>query len=339
MEQVDLSVVIPVYKTPMERLLRALKSTAGLTVPHETVVVFDGEPSVDLIKMVDGYANGSDSTVRHIVITHAGLSGARNAGIRASAGTWITFLDADDEIIPSGMHSLVAYGNEHGCQLVQGGYTKQMSNSYERCMLAHESQLFRSPGVPGFLRTIFLVDYGTSTAWSKIFLRSFLIEHGVFFDETLPIEDTPFMFDAVVHMSCIGFMPVNCYRYYRNDDSLVTSFRKDYARRITTYLLEFKKRIDVLNAWAVTAAFEQYIVFYLLLIMLHYVFNPANGWDAHKQHDEFDCLVQSEPYRHALVHADCRQFSPSKRFTAFAVRHHMFHLMKLICAFRNQQLH
>ena len=40
------------------------------------------------------------------------------------------------------------------------------------------------------------MDYGTSTAWSKIFLRSFLIEHGVFFDETLPIEDTPFMFDA-----------------------------------------------------------------------------------------------------------------------------------------------
>lgn len=338
MKQPQLSVIIPVYKTLEDRLLRALNSASSLTIPHETVVVFDGEPGTSLLGMMDSYAAG-DATVRWITIAHAGVAGARNAGIREATGIWMTFLDADDEIKPVGMEELVAYGNKHGCQLVQGRYIKQMTDTTEQCSLMSSSGLFRADEVRSFLRTVFLVDYGTSTAWSKIFLRSFLIEHHVFFDETLPIEDTPFMFDAVVGMDCVGFVPANCYVYYRNGDSLVTSFRKDYAQRIAAYLLEFKKRVDTLNDQGVSSAFEQYVVFYLLLVMMHYVFNPANGWDIHKQHAEFDHLVRTDLYRYALDHADCRQFSRSKRITAFVVRHHMFRLTRLICAFRNRQLH
>lgn len=338
MEKLQLSVIIPVYKTPADSLLRALNSTSSLMLPHETVVVFDGDPDACLLEMVESCAS-YDAAVRHITIPHAGLAGARNAGVQASSGVWVTFLDADDEIIPAGVEELVAYGDRHGCQLVQGSYRKQMTETVERCGLDSRPKLFRGGSVSNFLYTVFLVDCGTSTAWSKIFLRSYLIDNHILFDTTLPIEDTPFMFDAVVGMDCVGFVPTCCYVYYRNDRSLVTSFREDYAQRIQQYLKEFKERVDSLSDARVTTSFEQYIVFYLLLVMLHYVFNPANGWNAQRQHVEFNRLVHIDLYQYALEHADCRQFSYSKRISAFVVRHHMFYVMKMICKLRNRQIH
>ena len=338
MGKLQLSIIIPVYKTPTDSLLRALNSTSSLILPHETVVVFDGDPDACLLETVESCAS-YDAAVRHITIPHAGLAGARNAGIQASSGVWVAFLDADDEIIPAGIEELVAYGDRHGCQLVQGSYRKQMTETVERCGLDSRPKLFRGGDVREFLCTVFQVDYGTSTAWSKIFIRSFLVDDHILFDTTLPIEDTPFMFDAVVGMDCVGFVPVCSYVYYRNDGSLVTSFRKDYAERIEKYLIEFGKRVETLSDARVAVAFEQYAVFYLLLVMLHYVFNPANGWSVRMQHAAFDRLVRADCYRCALEHADCRQLSYSKRIAAFAVRHHMFRAMKMICGFRNHQIH
>lgn len=149
MKQPQLSVIIPVYKTLEDRLLRALNSASSLTIPHETVVVFDGEPGTSLLEMMDSYAAG-DATVRWVTIAHAGLAGARNAGIREATGIWMTFLDADDEIKPVGMEELVAYGNKHGCQLVQGSYIKQMTDTTEQCSLMSSSGLFRADEVRSF---------------------------------------------------------------------------------------------------------------------------------------------------------------------------------------------
>ncbi len=341
MEDIKLSVVIPVHKTPVEKLRRALKSTAKLTIAHETIVVFDGAPEVALLDAVNSF--GKD-VVRYSVIQRIGHAEARNAGIarnvgiREAAGEWIAFLDADDEIIAEGMQDLVLYGDENGCQLVQGKYIKRMNASTEECAMSNRPCIYRGGAVREFLRTIFLADKGTGTVWSKIFRRSYLIDHRIGFGSDLAIEDTPFMFDATRNMLCIGFIPVDCYSYYRNEGSLVTSFRKDYAECIATYLIQFKKRVDKLSDAQVSTAFDQYVVFYLLLVMLHYVFNPQNDWTTQRQHAEFDSLLHFDLYRNALARTNGQDMSLSKRISVYVLKHHMFRVMKVICNIRNMQI-
>lgn len=86
----EASVVIPVFSG--DRFLsEAIRSVLGQTVrPAEILVVDDGSTD-DSAKVA-----GEFSEVRLISQAHAGVSVARNAGVAASRGALIAFLDGDD---------------------------------------------------------------------------------------------------------------------------------------------------------------------------------------------------------------------------------------------------
>lgn len=90
-----ISVVIPCYNAASyvaEAIRSVLQQTEQCAV-HEVVIVDDGstDNSADVARAVP-----SEVTVRIIVQQNSGISEARNAGIRASSGDWLAFLDADD---------------------------------------------------------------------------------------------------------------------------------------------------------------------------------------------------------------------------------------------------
>lgn len=87
------SIVIPCYKQA-HWLPDAIKSALAQTYKNiEVIVVNDGSPD-DTSKVAKQF------NVKLIVQENKGLSAARNAGIKKSAGGWILCLDADDKIQP-----------------------------------------------------------------------------------------------------------------------------------------------------------------------------------------------------------------------------------------------
>jgi len=88
----SISVVIPAYNC-QAYIRRAIDSVLGQSRPADEIIVVD-----------DGSTDGTAEAVRTygakvilIQQENAGVSAARNAGIRAASGDWIAFLDADDE--------------------------------------------------------------------------------------------------------------------------------------------------------------------------------------------------------------------------------------------------
>lgn len=91
-----LSVIIPVYRVE-DTLQRCVKSVLGQRYGDlEVILVDDGSPD-DCPQMCDDWA-AIDSRVRVIHKPNGGLSDARNAGIDAAQGRWLTFVDSDDFI-------------------------------------------------------------------------------------------------------------------------------------------------------------------------------------------------------------------------------------------------
>ena len=91
MPVVDVSVVIPFYRGA-DTIERAVRSIAAQTRrPREIVVVDDGSPE----PLPEIASDVPLRRVRHE--TNRGIPAARNTGIRAAAGSWIGFLDQDDE--------------------------------------------------------------------------------------------------------------------------------------------------------------------------------------------------------------------------------------------------
>jgi glycosyltransferase involved in cell wall biosynthesis len=109
------SIVIPCYKQA-HLLGDAIESALAQTYPNvEIVVVDDGSPD-DPGAVVARYPS-----VRFVRQPNRGAAAARNAGIRASRGEYIVFLDGDDVLLPhaldTGVEELIA---RPACAFVHG---------------------------------------------------------------------------------------------------------------------------------------------------------------------------------------------------------------------------
>ncbi len=90
------SIIIPAYNA-RRWLGAAIDSALAQTYPRcEIVVVDDGSTDGTEGWLLPAYGQ----RVRYLRKAHGGLSSARNAGLRASRGVLIQFLDADDLLLP-----------------------------------------------------------------------------------------------------------------------------------------------------------------------------------------------------------------------------------------------
>lgn len=97
------SVVIPTYKRDAKYLLRAINSIKNQTYKNtEIVIVDDNSPDSEhrktTIEFIKRYANDPD-IIYYVNEKNMGGSLARNNGIEAATGEYITFLDDDDEYL------------------------------------------------------------------------------------------------------------------------------------------------------------------------------------------------------------------------------------------------
>ena len=112
-EMPTVSVVIPTHNAA-EFLAEAVDSVLGQTYqPLEVIVVDDGSE--------DETSRVAAAFTDRIIYLHkewAGLSSARNTGIRAASGEWIALLDADDIWMPDRLQRQLKLAAETGADLV-----------------------------------------------------------------------------------------------------------------------------------------------------------------------------------------------------------------------------
>ena len=92
------SVVIPVHNRP-GLLHRALSSVAEQTHPDFEVLIVDDGSTRDIADIVGSFNDARFRFLRES--RRRGANAARNTGIAAAQGTWIAFLDSDDEWLPN----------------------------------------------------------------------------------------------------------------------------------------------------------------------------------------------------------------------------------------------
>ena len=98
-EMKELSVIIPVYNTPIDMLERCFASVLKLRdISFEVLLIDDGSGG-ETAQFCKNFAD-KQASFRYIPKENGGVSSARNMGIAKAEGTYITFVDADDCLLP-----------------------------------------------------------------------------------------------------------------------------------------------------------------------------------------------------------------------------------------------
>src|SRR6266581_585645 len=109
------SVIIPCYNHA-QFLAHAIESVLAQSYSNFELIVVDDGSTDDTAEVVRRY-----SPVHYVYQDNAGLSAARNTGLRQSRGAFIAFLDADDRLLPHALEVGVSCMREHPeCAFVSG---------------------------------------------------------------------------------------------------------------------------------------------------------------------------------------------------------------------------
>lgn len=93
-EQPLVSVIVPAFNAE-NTILQTLQSAAAQTYPSLEIVIID-DGSTDRTRAIASEFCAAERRARVVGQQNAGLSAARNRGVRESSGPWIAPLDADD---------------------------------------------------------------------------------------------------------------------------------------------------------------------------------------------------------------------------------------------------
>lgn len=125
-----ISVIIPVYRATLQTLhdcVNSLQRQQGSGFRIEAVIVFDGEPAFETAPISNW--NSPLVSIRTETIAHAGVSAARNAGLRAATGQWVMFLDADDALAEHAVDGMLAFAVRYRCDVVMGAYRNVLAGA------------------------------------------------------------------------------------------------------------------------------------------------------------------------------------------------------------------
>ena len=226
MGECKVSVVVPVYQAErhLDRCIRSLLNQTESDI--ELWLIDDGS--------TDRCGNICDSFVRNDERVHvlhkanAGVSAARNDGIKRAAGKYVAFVDADDYIDPTMLSSLVELAERDKSEIVVCGYYIEHLMEQKAANICCAAGKYDQAEAKQLFLKFFGKDYtGLASMCNKLYLRSFLNLCGIQVDESLKrAEDFWFNLEAFERASCISVISTPLYHYAQNEESVMHSCRK-----------------------------------------------------------------------------------------------------------------
>lgn len=207
-----ISVIVPVYRVE-KYLHRCVESILAQTYTNlEIILVNDGSPD-NSGKICDKYAK-KDSRIKVIHKKNGGVSSARNAGLKIVIGNYVTFIDSDDYISESYIHTLFSSIKDSDIcccmyrEITEAGKTIRVVENLKKTTVMPVNENFN-----------YCFTQCNMMIFGKLFKKSIL--NNLWFDNNVSLgEDSLFFAKAILNSKSITYIPNILYSYVKYENSL-----------------------------------------------------------------------------------------------------------------------
>ena len=231
-----LSVIVPAFNASdfIDRCLKSILSQRGVSL--EVIVIDDGSID-DTVEKASQHSHG-DNPVTVLTGPNEGPARARNRGIGAARGKYITFADADDEVLADAYSTLVDSLERTGSDIATGAYVRIGSTGRTRPKLtarvhARQRLAVRLDDMPELLEEPVL--------WNKVYRHDFWNRHVGEMWGFSNYEDQEPVYRALVGAAAIDVLTNDVYAWRLADGRDTRSKRK-------ADLSDLQSKLEVIDA-------------------------------------------------------------------------------------------
>lgn len=306
-----LSIVIPAHN-------------AASTIEKTINSVIENSPDAEIIVVENGSTDKTTEKVKKItssniklIHSEKGVSVARNAGLKAATGEWVSFVDADD------------------CWLGIQGYEPKaditLFNYYKDSELV-KLEYNNEPVVEWALSRPTL----RMTVWSKVFRRSFLQENQLLFNEQLWVgEDSEFLLRALLKSNAVQVEDMALYRYCSDAPSVMRSYNEKRTKAYIQSLEAIREDLD--GNQETESAFRDFIYAHINLIGVHDIYNSTVKCKWKERNRKTSFLLQEKVINDAIKALKVSEALNIQRMPSWFFKIHAYSLGGLICYVRSLQ--
>ncbi|MBQ3396032.1 MAG: glycosyltransferase family 2 protein, partial [Synergistaceae bacterium] len=220
-----ISIIIPAHNTS-QYIHRAIESSQRQTHSNIEIIIIDDGSTDDTLKISQSYAE-KDSRIRIIHQDNAGVSSARNHGIKEANGKYIMFLDSDDWLEDFAVEFLLDMQTKNPDRLVTA----------EFIMTEYDAQIKKDAKRDEEIMILDSVEEAVSLWWkarlqyihAKLFRADIMRQNSIMFREGINYgEDAVFVFDYLHETDGVIYSSVSVMNVLKRSDSAT---RKPYEQR------------------------------------------------------------------------------------------------------------
>ena len=227
------SIIIPIYN--VERYLRqCLDSIANQSYMNIEVILVDDGSTDGSGAICDMYVV-KDARFRVIHQQNAGAANAKNAGLDAVTGAYVTFVDSDDWVEHNWLETMVRAMESETADVAECDFQKEYKNRSEKGNdNSYCSGVYTACDYLGF----YLNNWTCSLFWNKLF-KTELIKDIRFRRERRCIDDEFFTYKVLTNAQKIVRIEDELYHYRQRASSAVSSSKN--RLQITDDALEIQR--------------------------------------------------------------------------------------------------
>lgn len=226
-QEKKLSVVIPLYNLA-KQLPGCMESVLAASDGQMEIVLVDDGSTDGTLAVAEGYKRQAPDRVVVVTQKNSGPGAARNLGIEKSHGTYISFIDGDDQVDKDFFHTLLAAIEKDHADIIVSGYRRVVDGKIDFTLVPQDIPWSR---------------YLVMAPWAKVYSRDFIMRNGLRFSDSPIGEDVYFNTVAYSYADKIGILPYAGYSYICNSESLTNTKSRGLREDI-----EFTSLLDHIDA-------------------------------------------------------------------------------------------